>query len=147
MCVCVVCVQVSYMEIYCERVRDLLNPKSKGALRVREHPIMGRTSRTCPSLPSRPTMTSETSWTQGTRPRYTPSNQRLTNSFITTSAYGKSCQPPPAFLLIFTKLNHGPQNILLCEYLNMQYIRIKSDPLLSNKKNQFHSSFTRFECR
>lgn len=36
-----VCVQVSFMEIYCERVRDLLNPKSKGALRVREHPIMG----------------------------------------------------------------------------------------------------------
>lgn len=35
------CVQVSFMEIYCERVRDLLNPKSKGALRVREHPIMG----------------------------------------------------------------------------------------------------------
>lgn len=29
------------MEIYCERVRDLLNPKSKGSLRVREHPIMG----------------------------------------------------------------------------------------------------------
>ncbi|XP_063042635.1 kinesin-like protein KIF1C isoform X2 [Engraulis encrasicolus] len=29
------------MEIYCERVRDLLNPKSKGPLRVREHPIMG----------------------------------------------------------------------------------------------------------
>ena len=29
------------MEIYCERVRDLLNPKSAGALRVREHPIMG----------------------------------------------------------------------------------------------------------
>lgn len=36
-----VCVKVSFMEIYCERVRDLLNPKSKGALRVREHPIMG----------------------------------------------------------------------------------------------------------
>ncbi|XP_072552491.1 kinesin-like protein KIF1C isoform X3 [Salminus brasiliensis] len=34
-------VEVSYMEIYCERVRDLLNPKSGGALRVREHPIMG----------------------------------------------------------------------------------------------------------
>ncbi|KAJ8255033.1 hypothetical protein GJAV_G00200210 [Gymnothorax javanicus] len=34
-------VEVSYMEIYCERVRDLLNPKSKGSLRVREHPIMG----------------------------------------------------------------------------------------------------------
>uniref|UniRef100_A0AAR2J8T0 Kinesin motor domain-containing protein n=1 Tax=Pygocentrus nattereri TaxID=42514 RepID=A0AAR2J8T0_PYGNA len=34
-------VEVSYMEIYCERVRDLLNPKSAGALRVREHPIMG----------------------------------------------------------------------------------------------------------
>lgn len=33
--------QVSYMEIYCERVRDLLNPKSRGNLRVREHPIMG----------------------------------------------------------------------------------------------------------
>lgn len=27
--------QVSYMEIYCERVKDLLNPKSKGNLRVR----------------------------------------------------------------------------------------------------------------
>lgn len=33
--------QVSYMEIYCERVRDLLNPKNKGHLRVREHPLMG----------------------------------------------------------------------------------------------------------
>lgn len=29
------------MEIYCERVRDLLNPKNKGHLRVREHPLMG----------------------------------------------------------------------------------------------------------
>ncbi|GLH09165.1 Kinesin-like protein unc-104 [Gryllus bimaculatus] len=36
-----VCVQVSYMEIYCERVRDLLNPKNKGNLRVREHPLLG----------------------------------------------------------------------------------------------------------
>lgn len=33
--------KVSYMEIYCERVRDLLNPKSQGTLRVREHPILG----------------------------------------------------------------------------------------------------------
>lgn len=33
--------QVSYMEIYCERVRDLLNPKNKGNLRVREHPLLG----------------------------------------------------------------------------------------------------------
>ena len=33
--------QVSYMEIYCERVRDLLNPNSKGNLRVREHPLLG----------------------------------------------------------------------------------------------------------
>uniref|UniRef100_G3NW46 plus-end-directed kinesin ATPase n=1 Tax=Gasterosteus aculeatus aculeatus TaxID=481459 RepID=G3NW46_GASAC len=30
-----------YMEIYCERVRDLLNPKNKGNLRVREHPLLG----------------------------------------------------------------------------------------------------------
>ncbi|XP_038677294.1 kinesin-like protein KIF1B isoform X16 [Scyliorhinus canicula] len=34
-------VEVSYMEIYCERVRDLLNPKTKGNLRVREHPLLG----------------------------------------------------------------------------------------------------------
>ncbi|XP_072263890.1 kinesin-like protein KIF1A isoform X3 [Pyxicephalus adspersus] len=34
-------VEVSYMEIYCERVRDLLNPKNKGKLRVREHPLLG----------------------------------------------------------------------------------------------------------
>ncbi|XP_065313232.1 kinesin-like protein unc-104 isoform X3 [Gordionus sp. m RMFG-2023] len=33
-------VEVSYMEIYCERARDLLNPKN-GNLRVREHPILG----------------------------------------------------------------------------------------------------------
>ncbi len=33
--------QVSYMEIYCERVRDLLNPNTKGNLRVREHPLLG----------------------------------------------------------------------------------------------------------
>lgn len=29
------------MEIYCERVRDLLNPKNKGNLKVREHPLLG----------------------------------------------------------------------------------------------------------
>ncbi|KAA0195139.1 Kinesin protein [Fasciolopsis buskii] len=34
-------VEVSYIEIYCERVRDLLNPQSKAHLRVREHPILG----------------------------------------------------------------------------------------------------------
>lgn len=35
-------VEVSYMEIYCERVRDLLNPKNKNSnLKVREHPILG----------------------------------------------------------------------------------------------------------
>ena len=37
----VLCFQVSYMEIYNEKVRDLLNPKSSGNLRVREHPILG----------------------------------------------------------------------------------------------------------
>ncbi|XP_022665709.1 kinesin-like protein unc-104 isoform X3 [Varroa destructor] len=34
-------VEVSYMEIYCERVRDLLNPQNKNNLRVREHPLAG----------------------------------------------------------------------------------------------------------
>ncbi|KAJ1951725.1 Kinesin-like protein kif1b, partial [Dipsacomyces acuminosporus] len=34
-------VEVSYLEIYNERVRDLLNPKSTGNLRVREHPTLG----------------------------------------------------------------------------------------------------------
>lgn len=29
------------MEIYCERVRDLVNPKNKGNLKVREHPLLG----------------------------------------------------------------------------------------------------------
>ena len=29
------------MEIYCERVRDLLNPKNNKNLRVREHPLLG----------------------------------------------------------------------------------------------------------
>ena len=29
------------MEIYCERVRDLLNPSNKQNLRVREHPLLG----------------------------------------------------------------------------------------------------------
>ncbi|EDQ92700.1 uncharacterized protein MONBRDRAFT_13875 [Monosiga brevicollis MX1] len=34
-------VEVSYLEIYNEKVRDLLNPRSSGNLRVREHPILG----------------------------------------------------------------------------------------------------------
>jgi kinesin family protein 1 len=34
-------VQVSYIEIYNERVRDLLNPKNKGNLKVREQPALG----------------------------------------------------------------------------------------------------------
>ena len=34
-------VEVSYLEIYNERVRDLLNPANKGNLKVREHPATG----------------------------------------------------------------------------------------------------------
>ncbi|KAK9461443.1 uncharacterized protein V1516DRAFT_675972 [Lipomyces oligophaga] len=34
-------VEVSYLEIYNERVRDLLNPKNRASLRVREHPSLG----------------------------------------------------------------------------------------------------------
>ncbi|KAJ2005203.1 hypothetical protein GGI04_002337 [Coemansia thaxteri] len=34
-------VEVSYLEIYNERVRDLLNPRTSGSLRVREHPALG----------------------------------------------------------------------------------------------------------
>ena len=36
-------IEVSYMEIYCERVRDLLNPQSTSncGLKVREHPLLG----------------------------------------------------------------------------------------------------------
>ncbi|CAO1614618.1 unnamed protein product [Parajaminaea phylloscopi] len=34
-------VEVSYIEIYNEKVRDLLNPTNKGNLRVREHPSLG----------------------------------------------------------------------------------------------------------
>ncbi|PLB38903.1 kinesin-3 motor protein uncA [Aspergillus candidus] len=34
-------VEVSYIEIYNERVRDLLNPSNKGHLKVREHPSTG----------------------------------------------------------------------------------------------------------
>ena len=29
------------MEVYCERVCDLLNPRGRGKLRVREHPLLG----------------------------------------------------------------------------------------------------------
>lgn len=32
---------VILMQIYNEKVRDLLNPKNSGNLRVREHPILG----------------------------------------------------------------------------------------------------------
>jgi kinesin family protein 1 len=34
-------VEVSYIEIYNEKVRDLLNPKNKDNLKVREHPALG----------------------------------------------------------------------------------------------------------
>eukprot|EP00045_Choanoeca_perplexa_P012490 m.136546 g.136546 ORF g.136546 m.136546 type:complete len:888 (+) comp16025_c0_seq1:110-2773(+) len=34
-------VEVSYLEIYNEKVRDLLNPHSEHNLRVREHPLLG----------------------------------------------------------------------------------------------------------
>lgn len=34
-------VEVSYLEIYNEKVRDLLDPRSSGNLKVREHPILG----------------------------------------------------------------------------------------------------------
>ncbi|KAF8381852.1 klp-4 [Pristionchus pacificus] len=36
-------VEVSYMEIYNERVRDLLDPKNKRNLKVREHKVLGPT--------------------------------------------------------------------------------------------------------
>jgi kinesin family protein 1 len=34
-------IEVSYIEIYNEKVRDLLNPKNTGNLKVREHPSLG----------------------------------------------------------------------------------------------------------
>jgi hypothetical protein len=34
-------VEVSFMEIYNENVKDLLNPKNKGKLKVRNHPKTG----------------------------------------------------------------------------------------------------------
>lgn len=34
-------VEVSYIEIYNEKVRDLLNPRNGGNLKVREHPVLG----------------------------------------------------------------------------------------------------------
>lgn len=34
-------VEVSYIEIYNEKVRDLLNPQNKSNLKVREHPVLG----------------------------------------------------------------------------------------------------------
>ncbi|KAI8640011.1 hypothetical protein BD408DRAFT_370761 [Parasitella parasitica] len=34
-------VEVSYIEIYNEKVRDLLNPRNKSNLKVREHPVLG----------------------------------------------------------------------------------------------------------
>lgn len=34
-------VEVSYLEIYNEKVRDLLNPRNKSNLKVREHPSLG----------------------------------------------------------------------------------------------------------
>uniref|UniRef100_A0A914CSL6 Kinesin-like protein unc-104 n=2 Tax=Acrobeloides nanus TaxID=290746 RepID=A0A914CSL6_9BILA len=34
-------VEVSYLEIYCEKPRDLLNPNNTSNLRLREHPLMG----------------------------------------------------------------------------------------------------------
>ena len=34
-------VQVSYIEIYNEKVRDLLNPKNKRNLKVRRDPVLG----------------------------------------------------------------------------------------------------------
>lgn len=38
---CMYSIEVSYMEIYCERVRDLLNPKSPSNLKIREHQELG----------------------------------------------------------------------------------------------------------
>ena len=32
---------MSYFEIYCERVKDLLNPENNGYLKVREKPVLG----------------------------------------------------------------------------------------------------------
>ncbi|CAG8816238.1 14242_t:CDS:1, partial [Racocetra fulgida] len=34
-------VQVSYIEIYNEHIQDLLNPKNKENLKLREHPTLG----------------------------------------------------------------------------------------------------------
>lgn len=34
-------VEVSYLEIYCEKPRDLLNPSNTSNLRLREHPLLG----------------------------------------------------------------------------------------------------------
>jgi len=67
------------MEIYCERVRDLLNPKSKGALRVREHPIMGPYVEDLSKLAVTSYHDIRDLMDAGNKARYTP-HQRLTLS-------------------------------------------------------------------
>ncbi|XP_035377202.1 kinesin-like protein KIF1C isoform X1 [Electrophorus electricus] len=89
-------VEVSYMEIYCERVRDLLSPKSVGPLRVREHPIMGPYVEDLSKL-------AVTSYTDITHLMYCGNKAR---TVAATNMNETSSRSHAVFTIIFTQRRH-----------------------------------------
>jgi kinesin family protein 1 len=99
-------VEVSYMEIYCERVRDLLNPKNKNNnLKVREHPIMGPYVEDLSKLVVKKYMDIDRLIDEGNKAR----------TVAATNMNETSSRSHAVFTLIFTQKRHDFQTDLVTE--------------------------------
>ena len=99
-------VEVSYMEIYCERVRDLLNPKNKNNnLKVREHPIMGPYVEDLSKLVVKEYMDIDRLIDEGNKAR----------TVAATNMNETSSRSHAVFTLIFTQKRHDAQTDLITE--------------------------------
>lgn len=99
-------VEVSYMEIYCERVRDLLNPKNKNNnLKVREHPIMGPYVEDLSKLVVKEYMDIDRLIDEGNKAR----------TVAATNMNETSSRSHAVFTLIFTQKRHDDQTDLNTE--------------------------------
>ena len=99
-------VEVSYMEIYCERVRDLLNPKNKNNnLKVREHPIMGPYVEDLSKLVVKQYMDVDRLIDEGNKAR----------TVAATNMNETSSRSHAVFTLIFTQKRHDAATDLMTE--------------------------------
>ena len=118
--------EVSYMEIYNEKVRDLLNPRSVGNLKVREHPILGPYVEDLATLVVRSHADIINLMDEGNKAR----------TVAATNMNETSSRSHAVFSIIFTQRMTDSASGLTTDKVSLQEIEVYSTRILMNNSGQ-----------